>query len=183
MLFAVFLSACSSTGTAFHEQLDPLTGVTTLRATEPLVLFQDSSARAANARDYLYLGPIEVNRMGSLGYFLWLCAWSTYDTNYAEPQAELFDSVVIYADGEPLLLDAAGVTPDAIGVSEAVYTKPVASAFEAYYPVTVDQIRLIANARDLQLRTGGSRSMEYLPWDSEDSGRHALQRFVEFTLQ
>ena len=48
------------------------------------------------------------------------------------------ESIVIFADGEPLLFELSGWTPDTIGASEPVYVKPMASAADAYYQVTMD---------------------------------------------
>lgn len=47
-----------------------------------------------------------------------------------------FETIVIFADGEPLPLEVAGWTVAAIGASEPVNLKPVASAADAYYYVS-----------------------------------------------
>lgn len=183
LLAACLVTACGSSGPAVYEQLDPLTSVTTTRAAKPLVLYRDSSARAAYARDYVYLGPIEVNRMGSMSYFLWAAVWGTHSGFLDDPAALGFESIVIYADGEPLLLEHAGWTPAAIGASESVYNKPVASALEVYYPVTVDQVRMLADASDIELRTSSLSEGSYFPWDSEDGSREAFRLFVDHALR
>jgi hypothetical protein len=89
-----------------------------------------------------------------------------------------FETVIIYADGEPLPLELAGWTLDAIGVSEPVYVKPVASAADAYYRVTIDQIRLIAESKDIQLRVGTTRPKSYALWDKQGSANASIRAFI-----
>ena len=85
--------------------------------------------------------------MGSYRYYLWIGAWSTHaslrdDTKRRDALA----SVTIIADGEPLSFEIGSWTHDGVGVSTAIYDKPVATAIDAYYPVTLDQVRLLAEA-------------------------------------
>ena len=182
--FVIFLSmliaACSSSTPLVAERLDMGTGVTVLNATRPLVFYRDNSGRAAHARDLVNLGPVEVNNMGTRSYFLWLGIWSTMrDDDRFAMQRDGFESIVLYVDGEPLPLEVAGWTPDAIGVSEHAYVKPVAGAADAYYRVTIDQVRLIAMARDIELRTGLAYSDSYSLWDEQSTPSAALREFVD----
>ena len=91
---------------------------------------------------------------------------------------EEFESVVVIADGEPLLLDSIGWTPASIETSTHVYPKPVATALDVYYRVTADQIRLIANARDLQLRTTGAMPLEFNVWSAQKAAREDINEFL-----
>ena len=172
------LSGCAGPGPLVTDQLDPLTGVTVTRATKPLVLYRDRSAQSAFGRDYVYLGPLEINNMGERRYYLWLGIWSTSDSVDRGMTLDNFESVVIYADGEPLSLQMAGTTPGSIGVSEPVYVKPTASATDAFYAVTIDQIRLVAESRDLELRAGSLKPIQYIPWDTAESATIGIREFV-----
>jgi hypothetical protein len=175
---ALFAVGCVSSPREFSTQLDEQTGVTVARADRPIVFYRNVSARAAHARDFLHLGPIEINRMGSLRYYLWLGAWSTAPLEDPAAMRDGFEMVTLFADGEPLQLAIAGWTPGAIGASRDVYTKPVATSADAYYEVTIDQIRLIAEARDLRLTTSGPVQAEYVLWQSQRSGFTSLAAFV-----
>jgi hypothetical protein len=177
---AALASACSTPSSLVAESLDPVTGVTVLRGTAPIVLYHDNSGYAAHARDYVYLGPVEVNRMGSYSYYLWLGIWSTmrYENGQSE-QRDGFESVILFVDGEPLQLEFAGWTLDAIGVTQPVYVKPVASAADAYYRVTIDQIRLIAEASDIRLRAGTAKPRSYALWESQGSAYASMRAFLE----
>ena len=178
VVIASLLASCSSGGPLVEQKLDTVTGVTVTRSTAPIVLYRDNSAHAAHARDYVYLGPVEINRMGDNSYYLWLGIWSTMRDEVRSAERDGFESVIIYADGEPLPLELAGWTLDAIGVSEPVYVKPVASAADAFYRVTVDQIRFIAESSDIQLRVGTAQPKSYALWDKQGSANASMRAFI-----
>jgi hypothetical protein len=171
-------AGCVSTSTLVEEKLDMGTGVTVTHATAPIVLYHDNSSYAAHARDYVYLGPVEINRMGDYSYYLWLGIWSTISDAERSFQRDGFESVTLYVDGEPLQLQLVGWTLESIGVSEPVYVKPVASAADAYYRVTIDQIRLIADAREIELHAGTAPVRVYLMWDRQGSAHASMREFV-----
>jgi hypothetical protein len=174
----VLLTACATPGDSVSEKMDPLTAVTVTYSNSPLIVYRDNPSHAAFARDLVSLGPIEVNKTGSYRYYLWLGIWSTLQSNNLDEQRDGFESIVLIVDGEPLLLDVAGWTPAAIETSHPVYAKPFASSLDAYYRVTADQIRLIAAADDLQLRTTGSAVREYELWGEQKAARNDLDAFL-----
>ena len=127
------LVGCASSP-AVNEKLDPNTGVTITYSGTPLVLYRDDPSRAAFARNYVHVGPIQVNRSGSYRYYLWLGIWNTMQVADISEHRDGFESIIIFADGEPLTLELAGWTPESIGASEATYIKPLASTADAYCP-------------------------------------------------
>ena len=182
-VFAVLvISACATTAHTVNDGLDPLTGVTFTYSNTPLVVYRENPAYAAHARNYVHLGPIEVNKSGVYKYYLWLGIWSTLQTNNLSEQRDGFESIVLIADGEPLLLDLAGWTPAAIETSTPVYPKPVASSLDAYYRVTADQIRVIAEAGDLLLRTTGPSPREFGLWGEQRLARSDMNKFLDRVL-
>jgi len=182
LLVLLLLTACGSAPTLIRQTLDPLTSVTVTSSATPFVFYRDNPARAAYARNYLHLGPIEVNRSGSYSYYLWIGVWSTMQTPDAIEQRDTLESVILFADGEPLSLELAGWSAEAIGGSEHIYVRPVADAIDAYYRVTADQIRLLAAATDLRLRTTGPAPRDYEPWDEQRAARRSLDAFLEKAL-
>ena len=178
LITLTYLAACAGAGPLVTDKLDPLTGVTITRAVKPVVMYRDRSAQSAFGRDYVYLGPIEINNMGERHYYFWLGIWSTSDTVDRSMTLDKFESVVIYADGEPLSLQLAGTTLGSIGVSEPVYVRPTASATDAFYAVTMDQIRVVAESRDLELRVGNFKPIQYIPWDTAESVTVGIREFV-----
>jgi hypothetical protein len=175
----LLLAACGLTGPLVVQEMDPETSVTVTRGTVPLVLYRDDSSRAAHARDFVYVGPLGVNRMGDYQYFLWLGIWGSLEDQAMSGKRDGFDSVVLFADGEPMRLELAGWTHSAVGVSRPVYNKPTATAADAYYPVTFDQIRLLAEATDIRLQTSAGRSVSYEPWDSQATAKSGMKQFVQ----
>lgn len=172
------MSGCSSSNSLVSNKLDPATAVTITYCEAPFVFYRDESGRAAFARDYVHLGPLEVNRGGTFRYYLWLGIWSTLQVAESRSSRDGFESIVVYADGEPMPLEISGWTADAIGASEPVYLKPVASAADAYYEVTIDQLRFIAGARDVRVQTSGPRQQSYEPWDSQSTANASLDEFL-----
>jgi hypothetical protein len=179
LLLALLTAGCSNTSGNLHETLDPQTAITVTAADSPLIFYRDDSARAAHARDFVYVGPVMANNMGRYRYYLWFGIWSAIPQAPGAAERDGFESVTIFADGEPLQLELAGWTPSAIGASEGAYVKPVASAADAYYEVTIDQVRMIADARDLRLLTSGMAVSTFELWDRQEPAFDGLHRFLE----
>ena len=179
VLALMLVAGCASTDTMSLQRLDPETGVTITRASSPIILYRNRSAQSAFGRDYVFIGPIQVNNMGRREYFLWLGIWGTSDEVDRGHKMDDFESVVLYADGEPLSLEVKGWTPGAIGASSSVYVQPVGSALDGYYRVTIDQMRLIAESRDLELRAGSMQPQRYIPWDTPGSGTEPISAFLQ----
>ena len=178
LLPALLIAACAPSKEMIVEQLDPGTAATLTFASSPLVFYNDNSAYAAHSRNYVYVGPVRVNNMGNYRYYLWFGIWGTIPSSPPSAERDGFESVTLCADGEPLQMDLAGWSPGAIGASESVYVKPVASAAAAYYEVTIDQIRLIAESRALQLRVGTTRPKSYTLWDKQGSANASIRAFI-----
>lgn len=179
LLVLVLVAGCAGTEPLVFERLDPATGATITRASSPMVMYRDMSAQSAFGREYVYVGPIQVNNMGERQHYLWLGIWGTSDVASRSESMSEFESIVIYADGEPLGLEVKGWTPGSIGASESVYVQPVASALSGYYRVTIDQMRLIAESRDLEIRAGGALPRRFFPWDSTQDTSAPLVAFLQ----
>ena len=181
-LLLAALQGCATDSHPIRDQMDPVTSVIVSFSQTPLVFYRDVSGRAAYARDFVHLGPVEVNRSGDYRYYLWLGIWNTMADAQAGPSRDGFESIIVFADGEPLPLEVAGWTVAAIGASEPVYLKPVASAADAYYAVTVDQIRLIAEAAEVRIQATGARTRNYEPWDDQNTAKSALREFLKISV-
>ena len=179
VLLAVLASCASNPSSLTREYLDTGTGVTVTASQVPLILYRDNPAAAAYARNVVHLGPVEVNRSGEYRYFLWVGIWNTLQSTDTSLSRDGFETIVITVDSESMALDLAGWTPAAIGTSAPAYVRPVASASEAYYPLTVDQIRFIAEARSVTLRTTGNSPREYNLWSGQQGARQAFLAFLD----
>lgn len=178
-LLLLVVSGCSSDAVIVRQRLDPLTSVSISYSQTPMVFYRDVSGRAAYARDFVHMAPLEVNRSGDYRYYLWLGIWNTMEDAQGQQSRDGFESIVIFADGEPLPLEVTAWAVAGIGASEPIYLKPVASAADAYYAISVDQIRLIAEADEVRIQTTGSRNRSYESWDNQKSAKAALRRFLE----
>jgi hypothetical protein len=181
-IFLLALLACAGPNSAIQSKLDPKTSATITYSQTPLVFYRDDSGKAAFARNYLHLGPLEVNRMGSIHYYLWLGIWNTMQDAGSGESHDGFESIVIFVDGEPLPLELSGWSQADIGASEAVYVRPVATATDAYYEITIDQLRLIAASKDLRVQPAGAGTRGYELWDEQKSARKALNEFLKNSL-
>ena len=178
VLMLSFLIGCAASPERPREILDPQTSATITYSSATMLLYRDVPAHAAYAKNLVSLGPLQVNQSGHYRYFLWLGIWNT---NFKASEAsgrDGFDSIILFVDGEPLALEISGWTPSTIGASAPVYPQPVASALNAYYEVTVDQIRFIAEAKDLSLRTSGFTSLSFELWDEQLAARQAFRTFL-----
>lgn len=176
-LFAIIVG-CVSQPERPREILDPQTSVTITYSPATMLLYRDDPAHAAHAKNLVSLGPLQVNRSGHYRYFLWLGIWNTNHNVSEADGRDGFDSIVLFVDGEPLALEVSGWTPSAIGASAPVYMQPVARALDAYYEVTVDQIRFIAEAKEISLQTTGFRSQSFEPWDEQTAAKQGFRRFL-----
>ena len=179
LVMATGVFGCSASTALTGEKLDPVTSATISFSEQPLVFYRDVSGRAAFAKDYVYVAPIEVNRSGDYSYYIWLGIWTVNGDASTDATRDGFESIVLIADGEPLPLEIAGWTIDAIGASEPVYLKPVASAADAYFELTFEQLRLLAEADELRLQIGGSDRDMFEPWDKQRRGKAALLELID----
>jgi hypothetical protein len=157
MITTASLAACA--GGAPDRQaanyLEEGSGTTLTRVVEPLVLFSDDPAFAANARDYIYVAPLAVNQAGRRSWWLWLGLWSTIDraVSIGEIAPEDPAGILLIVDGEPMELDAGARVPAIAGVQGMPYATPVATARNLFLPLTGSQVARLGNARRLTLRT------------------------------
>lgn len=166
-------------GLAPREFTDERTAVTVEAAATALIVAHDEPALAANARDYLSLGVIQVNRMGDYEYYLVAVAWSTIDRGRTRGAAGAPDAPAklnLRADKTLYTLVAEeGLNPVR---DRELYPPPAGSGARKFYRVRADQLVAIAAAKDLQVEVdrGEDGLAIYTPW--EKRGFAALQRFV-----
>lgn len=174
---ALLASACASNSEIIVSKLDPRTSVTITYNHSPLVFSRTLDENVSRAEEHLYLGPVEVNRSGDYRYYLWAATWSTMDGSPDNPRPRRFETIEVLADGKPVTLKLTAGSLRSIGVSEPVYRKPVPWATEAYYGITLDQLRLMAEATELRAQYSSTRE-SYEPWDDQVSSKAGLDAFL-----
>ena len=175
--------ACSATQPAVVEKLDELTAVTITYGRTPLIMSPDTSFSKANERDFVQMGAIEVNRMGARQHYVWLGISEVEQMASADRHPAGYDSIVLIAGDRDIRLDVLGWSPQAIDASEPVYAKLFANSADAYYRITLDQIRLLSDTDKLKLRTTGSSAKEFVPWYEQAGFREDLGAFLGIVMR
>ena len=147
--------------------------ITTLSA--PFSFYRAEPLLAANSRDYVYVGPVEMNRTGQREYFLWLHYCSTIDRNrFAGEHAP--NSVFLFIDDKPMEL----IQTQQIRLDESLYTVPVTGGITVLYRVTRDQLRKLAQAGQVRLviEMGPRNTEEYTVWKGAEEGFGLFARYL-----
>lgn len=170
VLAAVLLASCGSgaPNRRAAEYLDESTSATITRAESPIVLYSEDPARAANARDYLYLAPLVVNQSGRRTCWLWLGAWSTIDRGAAggDAQRAVIADVTLIVDGEPMELAMAERNGQIPGIGQLPYATPVATATDIILPLTGSQLERLSHAGGILVytRMADGETLQWRPW-------------------
>lgn len=180
---SLLLSACATEQSAVVEDLDELTAVTVTHARTPLIMSPETPLDSDTVRDYAQIGPIEINRMGSLSYFLWLGISEVDQSQSANEQPEGYTSITLVIDGQKTALDLIGWTHAAIGTSEPVYKKLFRTSVDAYYAVDLDQIRMMNDADVIEFHTSGAEPKRFVSWYRQRRAKDDLAEFVRTVMQ
>jgi hypothetical protein len=167
-LFAL-LAACQST-VGIRERLDARTGLTWTSDSAPVVYARTEARYSRSARDYLYIGPIEINRQGARDYYLWVGVATTLDRGYLAPAMNLPDTLYVELGGEVMefaLQSWNTLTP--LPADASVYPTPVDVEAELGARVTASQIARLAAELPPEVRTSvlDLPTREYRRWDEE----------------
>ena len=157
LIAALLLASCGTgaPGRRATGYLDEKTGTTITYVEQPISLFSDDPARAANARDYIYAAPLSVNQAGKRSWWLWLGLWSTIDRGAAagDDQRPDIAAIQLLVDGEPMELDI-GTRADSIpGLGRLPYTTPVATARNILLPLTGSQVTRLSRGASIVIHT------------------------------
>lgn len=177
------LSACAAGQAPVVERLDELTGVTITHSRTPIILSPDTPLDPAAARDYVQIGVIEINRMGSLRYYLWLGISEMQPREGAAEHPVGYESIVLVAGGGEILLSVHGWMHETIGSSEPVYKRLFWTSADAYYEVTLEQIQLLTDVDAIQLHTKGSAAKTFVPSYGQSKAKGDLAEFLRTVLQ
>jgi hypothetical protein len=160
-----FVAGCSSAGT--RHELDARTGVSWTAERDAVAFARTETRYSRSARDYVYLGPVEINRRGSREYLIWVGFGTTLDRGYLAPEIVVPDRLVLEVRGEPIELELLPWTeraPELAGVS--VYSPSVDLVAALAGRVTLDQLRLLAaeEPESVRLAGEGGPTVEYFRW-------------------
>ena len=168
VLAALFATGCATEGGQPSEYLDKQTGVTVRASEAPLIYAHEVPEIAANVRDYLSVGAVEVINMSNRRYYLVCVSWSTVDRARAGiGPAPIPDRLVWSVPG--MTREYTPVSHDArsLGVSEPQFRPPSGYVGESWYEVPTADLRSFAAAApgSIALRSDAG-SVNYVTWDA-----------------
>ena len=168
------------------EFLDERTGATVIVTAEPWVFALERSIFAANARDYVSLTAVEVDRSGRLQMYLIGYVWSTIDSRSRIERADpAVQPLELLADGRLITLKAESRFPDDLLDDRRLKAPASAHLRRAAYLVSRDILQYLATCRQatVDFRTGTEsdadpEDVERELYDSWSDGRAALSAFL-----
>lgn len=170
-LAALTLGACASVPSV-NSRFDERTGLTLQWLEEPVVLARAVPRMATAARDYAYLGPLQINRMGAVETYIWIGMASTLDRAAVSEEPPVAASLVLVIDGSPmhLVLEAwSGQTVPPYETTTPIY-------LSRRVRVAADQIDRIARAGKIQayLMNSDGVAAAYFLWRGDFGAWSAL---------
>jgi hypothetical protein len=135
-----------------REYTDESTAATVTIADTSLVFARERTDLAVNARDYLSLAPIEINRAGKRSYFWLAYVWSTIDRRAGEPFSLAQDDFVLIADGRPISLVRDSLPLRQHGVQEKPLAPPVRDATLLLFAADAEIFNFVADAGRVEAR-------------------------------
>jgi len=160
---ATLLHGCAAPGEPLDSRLDRSSGLTVVSQTEVIVLARPMPSMATTARDYAYLGPVEINRMGVREHYLWLGIGSTLDRGFFGATLPRPTALHLVVDGGPMTLPLSGWNED---IETPPYTVSTPVQQHLRTRVSLDQLNRIANAAsvDVHIVAGENASAQFELW-------------------
>lgn len=161
IVVGVLLAGCTSAPET-RTRLDS-SGLTVVALADAIVLAHPVRNLAAAARDYAYIGPVEINRMGRRQYLLWIGLASTVDRELVGANPPQATGLVMIVDGEPMALSLAD-WETSLDLPPYDATAPVYDVLAAR--TSLDQIGRIAAADSVELHVvqGNDVAARYVTW-------------------
>jgi hypothetical protein len=165
----VLASGCQSAGNVI-ERLDGASGLTIVTDPALAVYARTETRFSRSARDYVYLGPVEVNERGRRDYFLWVGIASTIDRDFLEAESSVPDILYVDLRGAPVEFELTPWDqrmPRLAG--RRIYDPAVKPGRIMAARVTRDQISLIAEGRPESVRVARADepTIEYFLWGDQ----------------
>jgi hypothetical protein len=161
------LAAAGCQNVSVSERLDSGSGATLVTQTAPRVFAKSLPQYSRSARDYLYLGPVEINRQGERVYGLWVGLATTIDPRFLVSKDYASAALYIELNGELMALPLRPWDDWAPGLStDTIYDTPLALTQQMVAVVTLDQLTLLAAANFpvVHLSAAGGRGQRYSLW-------------------
>lgn len=161
LVLAAQLTSCS-TDPAQTSRLDS-SGLTVVTHYDAMTLARPVRTVAAGARDFAYIGPVEINRMGHRDYYFWIGLASTVDRNLVGLVPDNATELAFVVDDEPMILPLSH-WDTSLDVPPYQATVPIYAALKA--PTSLDQIHRIAAAVSVEIHViaDSQSAVRYRTW-------------------
>ena len=160
-----------------REYLDPLTGVTVTALAQPLILAHAEPGLSNSLRDYLYVGPVEVNQMGKRSYYLWISPFSTLD----RPPIT-FNRLTLRIGNKAAELDLPARGGNAAGIKTPPYTRPLATTGGYYIAVSAELLIDLGRAESIVIEAySDTLKQDYKLWHSNQAGLRQFANSINLT--
>lgn len=178
------LAGCAATPSEpVIDKLDYDTGVTVTYSRTPFTFSPNERVEDYAAAEFVQIGAIEVNSMGTLKYYLWLGISEPGYLQGSDNHPRGFESLEFDFDGEKVNVDVLGWSHEAIGTSEPVYDGLFRSTRDAYYEVSLEHIEMLGRAQDVSFTTASAEPRMYKPWYRSVSPYEDLAEFTRVVRQ
>ena len=160
---AVLLAGCT-VGLPQTSRLDS-SGLTVVTIHDAVMLARPVRTLAAGARDFAYIGPVEINRMGRRDYYLWIGLASTVDRDLVGAMPTDAVALAVFVDDEPMILPLSE-WDTSLDLPPYQSTVPVYATLMA--STSLDQIHRIAAAKSVELHliAGTDNAHRYRAWQA-----------------
>lgn len=155
------LSACG-TQQPTTSRLDS-SGLTVVTLDDMIVLARPIPQLTASARDYAYISPIEINRMGDRHHYLWIGLASTVDRGLSDASLAAADTFALLVDGQPMTLPLSDWNTT---LDQSPYETPLPLYATLHARASLDQIKRIASAQIVEAHfiTDAGSTLRYRMW-------------------
>lgn len=123
------------------------TGVSPTSTREAVWLAAERPGLSAVGKDYLFVGPMTVNREGARRSYLWFAVGTTIDRRITGADKPQLDTIVLLVDGTPMTFD---LVPWDNSADASPYSLAIDSYVSYAARVTSSQVRQLADASMLQ---------------------------------
>lgn len=171
---AAALTGCSFAPERPPEYLDQDTAALVTTVSEPIVFARAHQDVAANARQYVTVAAVSVNRSGHYEYVLLVYLWSTVDPRLGVDRHP-GQNVILLADDRAIRLVRDGRSLQQVGISTPLHAPEHIRGQPRIYRTDLDALKFLAQARRVRLLLEGDEDPR--PFDVWTDGRRALARF------
>lgn len=156
------MAACTSPPLS-SSRLDS-SGLTVVTVADAILLARPVRTLAASARDYAYIGPVEINRMGKREYFFWIGLASTVDRDLLGLNPADAIALALFVDQKPMVLSLSD-WDTRLDIPPYESEAPVYAMLAAQ--TSLDQIHRIARATSVELHIIATESdaARYEAWE------------------